>query len=141
MDRSALHALVESLPEGTLERASRILQHLQTWPPAPYPGMERMREINRERRMRLRMNRGVIGEAGTVGGFGGGGSFNPMTGYGYSSHTSWEDDRTAVHEGCHIFRGHEIIVEELLRLSDDGKAIEYRHQVKGPPDDSTRSDL
>jgi hypothetical protein len=140
MERSGLHALVESLPEGALERASRILQHLQVWPPAPSPEMERMRQINQERRMRRLMNPGTIGKLGTIGGYGGGGSFNPMTGYGHSAHTGWEDDETVVHETRHFFKGHEIVVAERLRLGDDRKAIEYQLDVKGPLGDSVRNE-
>src|ERR1051326_4298238 len=33
MNRDDLHALVDTLPEGALEGAKRILEHLQVWPP------------------------------------------------------------------------------------------------------------
>ena len=64
-----------TLPEGALENASRVLQHLQTWPPQPPPEIERMRELRQEQMERMR--RSI--RPGTIGGGGGGGSFNPAT--------------------------------------------------------------
>ena len=127
MNRADLHALVDTLPEGALENANGILQHLQVWPPQPSPEMGRMREIRQEQMERVRRSM----KPGTVGGIGGGGSFNPATGYGHSGHAGWEDD-TAVHESLHFFKGHEITVTERLRLVHDGKAILYTHAAKGP---------
>jgi hypothetical protein len=127
MTRAELHALVDTLPDGALENTRRFLQQLQKWPSQPSPEIGRMREIGQEQMGR--MSRSIL--PGTVGGGGGGGSFNARTGYGHSGHTHWEDD-TVVHQAHHFFKGHEIVVSERLRFTDEGKAIHYAHEAKGP---------
>ena len=77
---------------------------------------------------------------GTMGGGGGGGSFDTTSGYGHSGHTHWED-ATVVHEGHHLFKGHEIAVSERLRLSEDGRAIHYIHEATGPKGDPVRNQI
>ena len=72
MNRAALHALVDNLPDGALENATRILQHLQTWPPQRSPAMERMREIGQEQMERMRRSMGP--------GTGGGGGYHSLGG-------------------------------------------------------------
>jgi hypothetical protein len=76
---------------------------------------------------------------GTVSGGGGGGFMRP-DGYGHSSHTRWED-QTAVMDSYHFYKGHEIAVIERLRLTDDGKAIRYEHEAKGPKGDPQRHEI
>lgn len=156
MTRADLHALVDSLPDGALENANRILQHLQVWPPQPSPDLERIREIQRKamEQMRRSMRPGTLAGGGGGGSSfrpmaspeiermeerwqdevsrsGGGGSFHPVIGYGHSGHTGWKDD-TVVRESCHFYKGHEIEVTERLQSTNDGKAIHYTHQAKGP---------
>ncbi len=75
-----------------------------------------------------------------MGGGGGGSSFNPATGYGHSGHTHWED-QTGVHETHHFFQGHEIAVTERLWFVDDGKAIGYTHETKGPKGEPVVSEM
>jgi hypothetical protein len=136
MDRADLHALVDTLPEGAIENAKRILEHLQVWPPQPAPETERMRQIRQEQMERMRRSM----RPGTVGGGGGGGSFNPTTGYGLYGHTRWEDD-TAVHDSYHFFKGQEIVLTERMRFTDDGKAIRYTFEAKGPKGDSILNEM
>jgi len=135
MDRSDLHRLIDTLPEGSLEHAQRILDHLHVAPPLMPPEMERMREIGRENFEKMKRSM----KPGTMGGAGGGGIFNPTTGYGHSGHTRWED-QTAIHERHHFFKGHEIVVIERLRLTDDGKAIHYSVEAKGPKGDDMQNE-
>jgi hypothetical protein len=130
MDKADLHRLIDTLPEGSLEHAQRVLEHLQVAPPQMSPEMQRMREIGRENFEKMKRSM----KPGTMGGAGGGGSFNPTTGYGHSGHTRWEDN-TAVHETHPFFQGHEIAVTERIRFTDDGTAILYVHEVKGPKGD------
>ena len=42
--REQLHALIESMPEGAMGAAHRMLLNLQVWPPPPPHGVEEMRE-------------------------------------------------------------------------------------------------
>ena len=127
MERADLHRLIDTLPEGALENANRMLEHLNIFPRQPSPEMERMRQISREQREKMRR----LIRPGTLGGTGGVGSVNPSTAYCHSGDTRWED-QTAVHETNHLFKGHEITVTERLRIADDGKAIHYTHEAKGP---------
>ena len=52
--RDELHRLVDTLPEGALENAKRILDHLQVWPPQMSPEMGRMRQIQQEQVQQMR---------------------------------------------------------------------------------------
>ena len=103
-----------------------MLEHLSNPPKMP-PEMERIRQIGRERFEKMRSSM----KPGTSGSGGGGGSFNAKTGYGHSGHTHMED-QTAVVETHHFFKGQEIAVTERLRVTEDGKAIHYTHEGKGP---------
>jgi len=51
--REELHRLIDSLHEGAMEAAHRILTQLQVWPLPPPPGAEEMRRRMEERRMEL----------------------------------------------------------------------------------------
>jgi hypothetical protein len=51
-----------------------------------------------------------------------------------SGHTHSED-QTVVHVTHHFFKGHEIAVTERIRFTEDGTAIVYVHEVKGPKGD------
>ena len=154
MNRANLHALVDTLAEGALENAERVLQPLQTWPPEP-PKMEQIGEIQREQIEPMKR----IGLGGGGGGSsnrkwspeiermrekwqkrveGGGGSFHPVVGYGYSGRTRWEGD-IVVHETYHLYKEHEIVVTERFRFTDDSQAIHYTHEAKGPKGDSVRN--
>lgn len=135
MDRSDLHRLVDTLPEGAFEHAKRVLEHLQVWPPQPPPETERMRQIRREplERMRQSMRTGTMGGGGAIG-------FMRPDGYGHHSYSLWED-RTAVMVSHHFYKGHEIGVTERLRFTDDGEAIRYIHEATGPKGDTRLTEM
>jgi hypothetical protein len=135
MNRADLHTLVDILPEGALENAKRMLEHLQIWPPQQPPELERMRQIRQEQMERMRHSM----RPGTTGGGGGGGSFDPATGYGHSGYTRWEE-KTAIHETHHLYKGHEIAVTERLWFTEDGTAIHYVHEARGPKGDPIQSE-
>ena len=134
MDRSDLHRLIDSLPEGALDAVRRMLQHFQTWPPQQPPEVERMRQIGEKQRERMLRSM----RPGMSGG-GGGGSFNPATGYGHSAHTHWEEN-TVVVDSCHLFKGHEIAVTERIGFTNHGKAIRYACEVRGPGGEARRNE-
>ena len=48
-ERDELHRLVDTLPEGALENAKRLLTHFQVWPPQEPPQVQRMRDEHMER--------------------------------------------------------------------------------------------
>jgi len=127
-DRSHLHELVESLPEAALNVAQGALEHFQNWPPQQPAQLRSMRQADIER-MRQSMR------PGTGGGGGGGGSYQVGPGgrieYGHHSHSHWEDDAVVVM--THRFHaGYELVIEERLRLADDGTKLVYVHLVTGP---------
>jgi len=72
---------------------------------------------------------------GTAGGGGGGASYRMGPGgrieYGQQSHSHWEGDTVVVI--THMFHaGHELVVEERLRLDAATNRLLYTHQVSGP---------
>src|SRR5678815_2595748 len=90
--RDELHKLIDSLPEGAIETAHRILTNMQVWPPPPPPSVEEMRQRMHQRmedQRREVMNRQ---RPGTFAGFGGRSSFNPDKGVGSSSFNYWDGD-------------------------------------------------
>jgi hypothetical protein len=122
MDRSELHALVDSLPEDALELAARALLHFQTFPPPPPFGSEERREMFRNQ---MRAKPGIIPV------FIAGGGFPRNAGYVHSSQIRRERG-TPVIETSHLFQGSEILSTERFRLSGDRKTIEYCHEVRKP---------
>lgn len=58
-------------------------------------------------------------------------------GYGHGENTYWEDG-SAVYEGVHFFRGHEILVIEKLSFTESGKSIKYSMSVQGPKGDAIK---
>jgi hypothetical protein len=126
MDRSDLHRLIESLPEGAFESAGTVLEHLQVWPPQPPPEIKRMEQFRQEQMEKMSQSL----RPGTTGGGGGGGEIHPG-GYGHTSHSRIEDG-TSVLESLHFYDGHEIAVVERLKVAEDKKSIRYTHEAKGP---------
>jgi hypothetical protein len=129
--REELYKLIDSLPEEAIEAAYRTLSHLQIWPPAPPPAVEEMRQRMRQRmeeRRRAAMQRQ---RPGTVGGFGGGGNYDPDRGVASSSFSHWDGD-TFVEETLRRHKGQEFTVVERVRV--DGTHLIYKHEVTGPGD-------
>jgi hypothetical protein len=114
--REELHKLIDSMPEGAMEAAHRMLSHLQVWPPPGPP-----------QRVEKRIQVMHAPTPGTIAGFAGGGNYDPAKGLAYSSHSHWEND-WHVHE---VLRPPLKIVE---RTRVDGQRLIYRHEVQGPGD-------
>jgi hypothetical protein len=125
--REDLHKLVDSMPEGAMEAAHRMLTMAQVWPPTPPPGVEEMRNRMEARRLEVMRSQ----KPGTISGFGGSGNFNPAKGVGYSSFSRWEGD-TFVTEILRHHKGHEIKVIERIRV--DEQRLVYKHEITGPGD-------
>lgn len=136
-DRSRLHELVDTLPEAALAVAQGALEHYQTWPPRQPPQVRAFQERGMER-MRQSMR------PGTVGGFGGGGSYRMGPGgrieYGSQSQSYWEDD-TAVVITHRFHAGHEIAIEERLRLDAATNNLIYTHEATGPDGSRNRREI
>jgi hypothetical protein len=136
LDRSRLHELIDTLPEAAIALAQGSLEHLQTWPPQEPPQAREFREHQLERM------RGLI-RPGTGGGGGGGGSYRMGPGgrreYGHQSYSYWEDDAVVV--VTHRFHaGHELLIEERLRLVD-GTRLTYSHKITGPDGTTDRREV
>jgi hypothetical protein len=123
--REELHTLVDSLPEGALEAAHRMLSNMQVWPPPPPPGAEEMRRRIEERRQEMMQRQ----RPGTFAGFGGTSNYNPNTKSGASSFQYW-DDQTFVQETHRRHFGHELTTIERIRI--DGQRLIYKHELSGP---------
>jgi hypothetical protein len=122
LNRSRLHELVDSLPEAALAVAQGALENFQTWPPKQSAQLAAIR-------MRRSMRPGTAGTGG-----GGGGHFMGPRGrieYGGHSYSHWEDDAAVV--TTHRYHaGHELVIEERMRLVGDGARLTYSHSVTGP---------
>jgi hypothetical protein len=80
-----------------------------------------------------KMRQGI--RPGSGGGGGGGGSYTLGRGgrseYGHIGYSYWEGD-TVVFETHRFHAGHELEVEERLRLADGGAKLVYVHSITGP---------
>jgi|SRR5438093_1204133 len=127
--REELHKLIDTMPEGAIEAAHRMLSNLQVWPPAPPPGVEEMRKDMRKRMEERRLEVMQRQKPGTVGGFGGTSHYDPAKGAGASSFQYWEKD-TYIQETHRRHLGHELTVSERIRV--DGQRLIYKHEITGP---------
>ncbi|SRR6266705_5234213 len=127
--REQLHALIESMPEGAMEGAHRMLLNLQVWPPPPPRGVEQMREQMRKRMEERRLEMMQRQRPGTVGAFGAHSNYDPSKGAGSSSFGYWDGD-TYVQETYRRHHGHELTVIERIRV--EGQRFVYKHEVSGP---------
>ena len=127
--REELRTLVDSLPEGAIDSAHRVLSQLQVWPPTPPPGVEEMRQRMRQRMDERRREVMQRQRPGMIGGFGGSGNYDPDRGSASSSFSHWDDD-TFVTETLRRHKGHEFTVIERVRV--DGRHVIYKHEITGP---------
>jgi hypothetical protein len=123
--REELHKLIDSMPEGAIEAAQRILSQLQVWPPTPPPGVQEMRQRMKERRLEVMQHQ----KPGTIAGFGGVGNYDPAPKTGYSSFSHWDGD-TYVTEILRRHQGYAFKVIERIRVED--KRLIYKHEITGP---------
>jgi len=123
--RQELHALVDTLPEGAIEAAHRILSGMQVWPPAPPPNVQEMRKRMEERRLEMMRRQ----KPGTIAGFTGSGGYDPSKGTESSTFNYWDGD-TFVQETLRNHKGHELKVVERIRL--EGSRLIYKHEITGP---------
>jgi hypothetical protein len=135
--RSRLHDLVDTLPDATLNLAQGALEHFQNWPPRESPQVRALRDASMER-MEQSMR------PGTGGGGGGGGIYRFGPGgrieYGHQSHSHWEDDAVVI--VTHRFHaGHELVIEERLRVADGGTKLVYVHSITGPDESTDRCEV
>jgi hypothetical protein len=125
--REELHKLIDSMPDGAIEAAHRMLNHMQVWPPPAPPGADEMRQRMKERRTQVMQRQ----KPGTFAAFGGGGNYDAAKGVASSSFSHWEDD-WYVTEVLRRHHGHELSIVERVRV--DGHHLIYRNEVSGPGD-------
>lgn len=137
MEREQLHRLVDGLPEGALEHARKMLDHLQKGTRQRPPEIERLRTLQQER-MRQATRPGV----GFVGG-GGGGYRLGEDGRIRNGHHSfgYPEDGAVVHETHHFHEGVEVTIRERLRLGENGKTLIYDNAIVGPDGKSYTQDI
>src|ERR1700688_1775415 len=130
LTRESLRKMVDTLPEGALESAERVLRNYQIWPPKPPIEVAKMRERVRELFRKniegqiARTGQGIIGSHVV------GRKFQPDGDGGASMSTS--EGQTSVTFEIRIFRGHRLEIEERLRMSEDNKSLLYTQTVTGP---------
>jgi hypothetical protein len=129
--REELHTLVESLPDGAIDSAHRVLSQLQVWAPTPPLGVQEMRQRMQQRMEERRLGATQRQKPGTIAGFGGSGSYDPDRGSASSSFSHWDDD-TFVTETLRRHKGHEFTVVERVRV--DATRLIYKHEITGPGD-------
>jgi hypothetical protein len=128
--RESLCKLIDTLPEGALESAERVLRNYQIWPPKPPIEVEKMRERVHELFRKniegqiARTGQGIMGSHVT------GGNFKPDGDGGASMSTS--EGQTSVAFEVRIFRGLRLEIEERLRMSEDSKSLLYTQTITGP---------
>ncbi len=130
-ERETLHRLVDTLPEGALEPAKRTLEHLQVWPPQPPPEVERMRR--------------EMGAQGFRGGCVGSGSYfldpdRKMKG-GSMSSSHAEPDGTLIFQTRRFLQGHEVRIEERMRVPEGAGKLVYSHDIVGPDGQESREEM
>jgi len=129
MEREELHRLVDRLPEGALEQAGRMLNHLQK--------VERMRKLQQDRiRQAARPGFGFAA--------GGGGSYKlGVDGRIRNGHHSfgYPEDGAVVHETHHFYEGLEVTIRERMRLGENGTTLFYDNTIEGPDGKLYRQDI
>jgi len=121
VDRSILLRLIDTLPEDAVPLAQDMLERYQTWPRSRAPIPEQYRAM-REAHSSEIMTPGRIPTGG------GGGSFSMRPGgrgYGSQSDGYWEGD-TLVIMTTRMHDGHQLRIEQKLRMADDGAQSELR---------------
>ena len=127
-ERETLCSLIASLPDDALRRARGMLQHLQMFPghrpPIP-PSIGTLRQ-----RMLDRTGPG----SGFLGSGGGGGWKRDEKGAIQEGHfsCSGRENGVMVFETRRFHKGHQITLIEKLRVSDDGKMLNYSQELRGP---------
>jgi len=127
-----LHKLVDTLPEGALDSAMEMLQHLQTWPPALPPEFAELAALPPEERS-ARMREKLFPGMKIRGSGSGSGSGSIRLGQkGYKGRRgSWSTGHGAVgdrmQENHYYFDEHEIVVNE--RFVTEARGLVYRHEI------------
>jgi len=127
--RKELHELIDSLPEGAIETAHRVLTNMQVWPPVPPPGVEEMRQQIRKRMEERQPELMQRQKPGTFAGFGGSSNYDPKKGGSASGFSYWDGD-TYTQETYRRHQGNELTVIERIRI--DGRHLIYMHEIEGP---------
>lgn len=119
VSRDKLKALIDQLPEPSLEIIRQILEH-HINPPLPHPKMEEMQRQSQEYKRRVEQRYRETRKPGTFGGMSGVGNmgFHQGTPFGRHGFHYW-DDKALVHQSVQFFDSQEIEVMERLSFSPD----------------------
>jgi hypothetical protein len=129
ISRDDLKALVDQLPECSLEMVRTMLEH-NVNPPPPRPEIEHMRQRSRAYRDRVEQRFRETRKPGTIGGMGGGGHFGEHEGvsFGRQGFHYW-DDKALVHQSLQNFDGQEIELMERLSFSPDRTKLQCSLEI------------
>jgi len=117
-ERESLRALIAALPDDALRQARNMLDHLRMFPKKPPPIRPPIAELRQR----------MLERTGQTGFFGAGSAWMQE---GYFSSSSMENG-TMTFETRRFHQGHKITLIEKLRVSDDGKTLNYSQQLRGP---------
>jgi hypothetical protein len=119
LTREELKAMIDQLPERSLEMVRVMLEH-QIHPPPPRPAIERMGQRSQEYRKQVLQRFQETRKPGTGGGGGGTGFFGEHEGipFGRQGFHYW-DDKALVHQSLQNFDGQEIEIMERLSFSPE----------------------
>lgn len=128
--RDELKAMIDQLPESSIEQVHALLNFHVNPPPPPPPEMERMRRRGQEfkkmveQRFRETLKPGTGACGGRIGGMSGG-SFSAMhegTGFAINSFHYW-DNNALVKQTLQSFDGQDIEIMERFAVSPDRKQL------------------
>jgi hypothetical protein len=120
ISREELKALIDQVPESSLETVKGMLEY-QISPPPPEPDVDRMLERHEEYRRRVEEHFRKTRKPATLGGGVGGGGFARMHGdvaVGRYSFGYW-DENAFVEQTLQSFDGQEIEIMERFSVSPD----------------------
>lgn len=121
--RDELKALVEQVPDSSLERI-RVMLDYHLHPPAPRPEIERMQRRSQLYRKQVLQRYRETRRPGTCGTGGGSGFVGEHEGvpFGRQGFHYW-DDKALVHQSLQQFNRQEIEIMERLSYSPDGASL------------------
>jgi hypothetical protein len=122
--RDELKAMVDVLPQSSLERVHTMMKYQIEPPPPPSAEVARMRQRGQEYRKAVEQSFRENRRPGTIAGMAGGGSWGTREGtpFGRSSFHYW-DGKALVQQTLQSFDSYEVELMERFSMSEDGTKL------------------
>ena len=127
--RQELYGLIDSLPDGAIDAAYGALSTFRACPVVPRDMDAMLKHLDERRAEMQKRVEERTKRPGTISGFGGSGSYNPLTGSGSHSFSYWDADGFVV-QTYRQHQGHDMMVTEHIRIHD--QQLIYKHEITGP---------